>query len=78
MKRMNDDGLGNVAGGGWFKIFEDGVANNKFCTERLRENGGRMTVTIPKDLEAGYYTLRGEHLALHQAQDLQGAQWYVG
>jgi hypothetical protein len=53
MKRMGDDGSGSAAGGGWFKIWQDGFYNGQFCTERLRANGGEMTVTIPSDL-AGF------------------------
>ncbi|KAI5848282.1 glycosyl hydrolase family 61-domain-containing protein [Tricharina praecox] len=78
MKRMGDNGDGEVAGGGWFKIWQDGFRDGEFCTERLRKNGNRMVVKIPEDLAGGYYTLRAEHLALHQAQSVGGAQWYVG
>ena len=37
-----------------------------------------MGVTIPKCLESGEYLLRGEHLALHAAGEVGGAQFYVG
>ena len=50
MKKMGEGGSGSVAGGGWFKIWEDGFRDGKFCTDRLRENGNKMSVTIPSDL----------------------------
>ncbi|KAH0613336.1 uncharacterized protein H6S33_009716 [Morchella sextelata] len=65
-------------GPGWFKIWHDGFRDGVFCTERLRASGGKMTVTIPKDLAGGLYLIRAEHLALHQAQNIGGAQWYIG
>lgn len=78
MKRMGNSGNGSVSGGGWFKIWHDGFRDGEFCTERLRRNGNRMEVTVPRDLEVGYYTLRAEQLALHQGQFVGGAQWYIG
>ncbi|KAA8904673.1 family 61 glycoside hydrolase [Sphaerosporella brunnea] len=78
MKQMGAKGSGNVAGGGWFKIWHDGFHDGEFCTNRLRKNSNRMDVTIPADLAAGYYTFRAESLALHQGQNLGGAQWYIG
>jgi len=78
MKKMGDKGSGKAAGDGWFKIWDYGVKDGKFCTERLRENGGIMKAVIPKDLAGGYYLLRGEHLALHEAENIGGAQWYIG
>jgi len=78
MKRMGNGGTGSASGGGWFKIWNDGFHDGQFCTERLRANNGEMTVTIPQDLAGGYYLMRAESLALHQAQNIGGAQWYVG
>ncbi|TGZ84919.1 hypothetical protein EX30DRAFT_337370 [Ascodesmis nigricans] len=77
MKRM-EHGQGSLAGGGWFKIWHDGVYNGKFCSDRIRENGNKMDFTIPRDLAEGYYALRFESIALHQAQNEGGAQFYIG
>jgi len=66
------------SGDGWFKIFDDGFRDGKFCATRLMENDGKMTFKLPTDLEAGEYLLRGEQVALHQAQNRGGAQFYVG
>jgi len=78
MKKMGNNGTGTAAGSGWFKIWNDGVVNGQFCTDRLRKNNGTMTLKIPQDIEGGYYLFRAEHLALHEAKDIGGAQWYMG
>ncbi|KAL7274969.1 hypothetical protein RUND412_002100 [Rhizina undulata] len=78
MKRVNNATTDTGSGSGWFKIWTDGYQDGAFCTDRLIANGGKMTVKIPKDLAAGQYLLRGEHLALHEAQNVGGAQWYIG
>ncbi|KAI5804989.1 glycosyl hydrolase family 61-domain-containing protein [Geopyxis carbonaria] len=77
MKRMGSNGAGTVAGGGWFKIWHDGVTNGLWCSERVRTNN-QMAFTIPKSLQGGYYTLRMEQLALHEARVYGEAQWYFG
>ena len=51
MKKMSSP-TAPVAGGGWFKIWQDGVQNCAFCAQRLRDNNNQMTVKIPKDLAA--------------------------
>ncbi|KAJ1882046.1 hypothetical protein H4R99_004847 [Coemansia sp. RSA 1722] len=67
---------------GWFKIYEEGYNNGKWCSTNLNNNGGQLNVTIPKDLTAGDYLLRGEIIALPEAErvyasDLTaGAQFY--
>ncbi|KAL7270507.1 hypothetical protein RUND412_006784 [Rhizina undulata] len=78
MKRVTDATTDSGYGDGWFKIWTDGYHDGSFCTDRLIANGGNMTVQIPQDLAAGQYLLRGEHLALHEAQNIGGAQWYIG
>ncbi|KAJ1822332.1 hypothetical protein LPJ56_000867 [Coemansia sp. RSA 2599] len=72
----------NPADLGWFKIFEEGYTGGKWCSTNLNNNGGLLNVTIPKDLAAGDYLLRGEIIALPEAErvyasDLTaGAQYY--
>lgn len=70
----SDSGNGSV----WFKIYEDGYVNGEWAVTRLLANGGRLNFTIPKDIEAGDYLIRGEIIALHGAYVLYGAQPYVG
>ena len=78
MKAVGDATKSPGYGAGWFKIWEDGYRNGKFCAQRIIDNNGRMTVRIPNDLKGGDYLIRAEQLALHQAENLGGAQWYIG
>lgn len=71
MKKI-DQNQQSLAGAGWFKIFHDGVSNGKFCTDRLRANGNKMTFRIPKDL-AGYV-----HLTFETSPELLADYWYTG
>jgi len=72
----SDTGAGAV----WFKIFEDGYnrTSRQWCVDKLRANLGKFTVTIPTDIAPGNYLLRGELIALHEGDQLYGAQPYVG
>jgi cellulase len=72
----SDSGAGNV----WFKIYEDGytAADGQWAVNRLINNGGKVTFTIPSDISPGNYLLRGELLALHNGYALDGVQPYVG
>ena len=82
MKKVeNSAASNNAAGSGWFKIMEDGYDSTagKWCTEKLIPNDGHLAATIPKDLEPGYYLVRPELLALHQADKTPpDPQFYVG
>ena len=71
----------NAAGDGWFRIMELGYNNEtkKWCTELLDPKDGHIAAAIPKDLATGYYLLRPELLALHQAdKNPPDPQFYVG
>ncbi|KAI9747127.1 MAG: hypothetical protein M1835_002212, partial [Candelina submexicana] len=72
---INDKALGD----GWFKIYEDYYDSgaNKWCTEKLIDNNGHLSVALPSDIAGGYYLLRPEMLALHQA-DKGDPQFYPG
>ena len=82
MKKVDNAAASNNAqGSGWFKIMEDGYDNStqKWCTEKLIPNNGHMAATIPKDLAPGYYLMRPELLALHQADKTPpDPQFYIG
>lgn len=50
-----------------------------WCTERLNTNGRRLSIKLPSDLEDGYYLLRTELIALHNADQTPPApQFYIG
>ncbi|RMJ25684.1 hypothetical protein PHISP_03465 [Aspergillus sp. HF37] len=82
MKRVPDATEdNNAAGDGWFKIFESTYDESagQWCTEKLIENNGHLSVKIPADIRPGYYLVRPELLALHGAAlDQPDPQFYVG
>ncbi|KAF2751668.1 lytic polysaccharide monooxygenase [Sporormia fimetaria CBS 119925] len=67
------DGSGNV----WFKIYAEQatVANGQLAWASLNKNS--VSVTIPRNTPSGDYLLRVEHIALHQASQAGGAQFYI-
>ncbi|KAL8824691.1 MAG: hypothetical protein Q9191_004882 [Dirinaria sp. TL-2023a] len=81
MKKVDNAVTDTATGDGWFKIFEEDYdsAAGKWCTEKLIPNDGHLSVNIPKDLAGGYYLVRPELLALHQAdKSPPDPQFYVG
>ncbi|KAM5345981.1 hypothetical protein ACJ41O_011842 [Fusarium nematophilum] len=66
----------------WTKIAEEGVvsgpANTQgiWATDKLRENGGTNTATIPASIAPGKYVIRNELIALHRAQ-LNEPEFYM-
>lgn len=66
----------------WTKIAEAGVVsgtanvNGVWATDKLRENGGWNSATIPSDLAAGKYVIRNELIALHRAH-LSEPEFYM-
>jgi len=75
-----DDMTSPAAGPGWFKIWDEGYdeSTQKWCVDKLIDNKGLLTVELPSGLPAGYYLVRTEVLALHQAVSLKDPQYYVG
>ncbi|KAI9672009.1 MAG: hypothetical protein M1829_004553 [Trizodia sp. TS-e1964] len=74
---IKDPGVGD----GWFKIYYDAYDSNakKWCTEKLIDTNGHLTVSLPTDILGGYYLLRTELLALHQAdKNPPNPQFYPG
>ncbi|KAF2275008.1 fungal cellulose binding domain-containing protein [Westerdykella ornata] len=67
------DGSGNV----WFKLYEEKptIQGNQLKWSSL--NKGTVSVTIPRSTPSGDYLLRVEHIALHQASQTNGAQFYL-
>lgn len=63
----------------FFKIDEKGLndaASNSWASDDLIKDGNSWTVTVPEDIAPGQYVLRHEIIALHSAQDANGAQNY--
>jgi len=79
VKKVDDMFADDASGPGWFKIWEDGydADSGKWCVDRLVEKKGLMSVDLPTGLPAGYYLVRPEILALHQAYR-GDPQFYLG
>lgn len=66
----------------WTKIAEEGIvsgpANTQgyWATDKLRENGGINSATIPSDIAPGKYVIRNEIIALHRAH-LHEPEFYM-
>ncbi|KAK4146668.1 glycoside hydrolase [Dichotomopilus funicola] len=68
------DGSGDV----WFKIYQDGPSGLGTDTITWPSSGAaEVTVTIPSCVADGDYLLRVEHIALHSASQVGGAQFYL-
>ena len=65
----------------FFKIDAGGLIDDTnipgtWASDQLIDDSYSRSITIPTDIEAGYYVLRHEIIALHGAEDLDGAQNY--
>lgn len=80
MKKVSDATQNPSAGlgDGWFKVSEAGlISSTKWGVDALRSAGGIQSVTIPSCIAPGDYLLRFEIIALHNAENSGGAQFYV-
>ncbi|KAK0112856.1 hypothetical protein ONS95_014580 [Cadophora gregata] len=73
----------NGAGDVWVKLAEDGYDGSKWAVQKLIANKGKHDVTLPSTLADGDYLIRGEIIALHEADKAfsadpaRGAQFYM-
>lgn len=73
----------NGAGDVWVKLAEDGYDGSTWAVEKLIANKGKHDVTLPSTLADGDYLVRGEIIALHEADaafnanPARGAQFYM-
>ncbi|KAK8218899.1 putative endo-beta-1,4-glucanase D [Phyllosticta capitalensis] len=65
-------------GTNWVKLAEEGynASDDTWAVDNLIANDGKHNVTIP-DIAAGNYLLRPEIIALHEASNVGGAQFYM-
>lgn len=79
VKKVDDIFSDPAAGPGWIKIWEDGYdkESREWCVDRLIQNKGLLSVELPNSLPSGYYLVRPEVLALHQAYR-GDPQYYLG
>ncbi|KAF2198091.1 hypothetical protein GQ43DRAFT_379521 [Delitschia confertaspora ATCC 74209] len=67
------DGSGSV----WFKIYEDAPVISSGGMSWPSQGAQKVTVPIPSSLPSGDYLFRVEHIALHSAGSVGGAQFYI-
>jgi len=68
----SSNGKGNV----WVKIASEAFDGNKWATDKLRANHGKHNFVMPH-LAPGAYLIRPEIIALHEGQNVGGAQIYM-
>lgn len=69
------DGDGDV----WFKIWQDSpLFSSQGGVTWPSEEKHAVAVEVPRCLSDGYYLLRVESIALHNASQVGGAQFYMG
>ncbi|KAN0103308.1 lytic polysaccharide monooxygenase [Hyaloscypha variabilis] len=63
----------------WFKVDEEGYnpSTKKWGTDTLNSNCGHRSFTVPASIAPGAYLVRAEAIALHVAQTVGGAQFYM-
>ncbi|RYP31456.1 hypothetical protein DL767_005747 [Monosporascus sp. MG133] len=72
-KAADFDGSGPV----WFKVYQDmpTLANGQY--QWPSDTKSQLTFTIPQCIENGEYLFRIEHVGLHSASSVNGAQFYI-
>jgi len=77
LKKVDNAAKDSGIGGGWFKIQEEGYSNGQWATNKVIDNAGQHSITIPSCIPPGQYLLRAEMIALHGAGSSAGAQLYM-
>ncbi|RAR08415.1 carbohydrate-binding module family 1 protein [Stemphylium lycopersici] len=75
---VDDASQATGIGAGWFKIDELDYVDGKWANEIMGANNMTREFALPTGLASGEYLLRSEMLALHGAQTVGGAQFYIG
>ena len=74
---VDDASQATGIGAGWFKIDELDNVDGKWANEIMGANNMTREFALPTGLASGEYLLRSEMLALHGAQTVGGAQFYI-
>jgi hypothetical protein len=64
-------------GASWSKIWEDNATSTASAITWPNAGAKTVSVTVPSCLKDGDYLLRVQHIGLHSAQQLNGAQFYI-
>ncbi|KAJ4342359.1 hypothetical protein N0V95_006954 [Ascochyta clinopodiicola] len=75
---VDDASQATGIGAGWFKIDEQDQVDGKWANEIMGAANMTHEFKLPTGLASGEYLLRSEMLALHGAQTVGGAQFYIG
>ncbi|KZM21398.1 Lytic cellulose monooxygenase (C1-hydroxylating) [Ascochyta rabiei] len=75
---VDDASQATGIGAGWFKIDELDQVDGKWANEIMGAANMTHEFKLPTGLASGEYLLRSEMLALHGAQTVGGAQFYIG
>ncbi|KAH8724023.1 glycoside hydrolase [Phaeosphaeriaceae sp. PMI808] len=67
------DGAGNV----WFKVYSLGATFSPGQIKWPSDGMQQVKFTIPKNTPSGEYLVRVEHIGLHSAGSVGGAQFYI-
>ncbi|QRV79200.1 glycoside hydrolase family 61 protein [Ceratobasidium sp. AG-Ba] len=65
------------SGANWFKIYAIGASFSTGSLAWPTDNQSTFKFKIPSNTPAGQYLLRVEHIALHGASSVGGAQFYI-
>lgn len=67
----------SVTGLQWFKIYHDGYSGGTWAVDKLIQNKGKVSFTIPSCIPAGQYLLRVELIGqLNSANPILGLNLY--
>ncbi|KAF2647319.1 carbohydrate-binding module family 1 protein [Lophiostoma macrostomum CBS 122681] len=75
---VDDASQATGIGAGWFKIDELDYDNGTWANAIMEAANMTHEFALPTGLASGEYLLRSEMLALHGAQTVGGAQFYIG
>jgi cellulase len=75
---VDDASQATGIGAGWFKIDELNNVDGEWASEIMGKNNMTHEFKLPTGLATGEYLLRSEMEALHGAQTLGGAEFYIG
>lgn len=65
------------SGSNWFRIWEEGTTSITSSGLTWDITSSQWTFKLPSTLPTGQYLLRFEHIALHSASTVGGAQFYI-
>ncbi|USP80545.1 glycoside hydrolase family 61 protein [Curvularia clavata] len=76
MAKVDDATTAKASDLEFFKIAASGYENGEWAASKLIKNNNSWSITVPESLAPGQYVLRHEIIALHSANQENGAQNY--